>query len=124
MTLAAYGKFICRMFSRLERYCIARMPRLVPVLHFLFDHTVSLRLTSVLMHMRLVVIHNLVVSIVVQPLSRMRMHLQRVLYLGLQCTEPVPVLTSDFLSAAQNTFAGHVPMSSRYSCLEYLALTL
>ena len=109
---------------RLESYCIARMPMWLPVLLFLFEHTVALRLTSLLMHMRLVAVHHLVVSVVVQLLSRMRMHLQRVLSLGLHCTEPVPVLTSDFLSAAQNTFAMHVPMSSRSYCLEDRTLAL
>ncbi len=124
VTLAAYDQFLCGMFSRLESYCIARMPTWLPVLLFLFEHTVALRLTSLLKHMRLVVVHHLVISGVVQFLSRMRMHLLRVSSLCLHCTEPVPVLTSGFLSVAQNTFAVHVPMSSRYSCLEDRALAL
>ena len=51
------------------------------VLPFLFEHTVSLRLTTLLKHTRLVVVHHLVVSGVVQLLSRMRMHLQSVVSL-------------------------------------------
>ena len=111
MTLAACDQFLCGMFSGLESYCIARMPTWLPVLLFLFEHTVALRLTSLLKHniMRLVVVHHLVVTGVVQLLSRMRMHLQRVLSLCLHCTELVLVPTSDFLSAAQNTFAVQVP---------------
>ena len=105
------------MFSRLESHRIAHMPTLLPVLPFQFEHTVALHLTSLLMRMRLVVVHHMVASVVVQLLSRMRMHLQRVLSLGFYCTEPVPVLTSDFLSAAQNTFAVRVPTFSRSSCL-------
>ena len=93
------------------------MPTWLPVLLFLSEHTVALRVTSLLMHMRLVVVHHLVVSVVVQLLSRMRMHLRRVLSLGLHCTEPVQGLTSEFISAAQNTFAVRVPMSCRSSCL-------
>ena len=67
------------MFSGLESYCITRMPTWLPVL--LFEHTVALRLTSLLKHMRLVVVHYLVVSGVVQLLSRMMMHLQSVVSL-------------------------------------------
>ena len=122
MTLADCDQFLCGMFSRLESYYIAHMTTLLPVLPFLFNHTVALHLTS--MRMRVVVVHHLVASVVVQLLSRMRMHMQIVLYLGLHCTEPVPVLTSDFLSAAQNTFAVRVPTSSRSSCLEDRELAL
>ena len=100
------------------------MPTWLPVLPFRFEHTVALRLTSLLTHMRLVVVHHLVDSGVVQLLSRMRMHVQRVLSLCLHCTELVLVLRSDFLSAAQNTFALRVPMFSRSSCLEDRALAL
>ncbi len=53
---------------------------------FLFEHAVALRLTSLLKHMLLVVVHHLVVSAVVQLQSRMRIHLQRVLSLGSLCT--------------------------------------
>ena len=124
VTLAACDQFLCGMFSRLESHCIAHMPTLLPVLPFQFEHNVALHLTSLLMRMRLDVVHHLVASVVVQLLSHTRMRLQRVLSLGLHCTEPVPVLTSDFLSAAQSTFAVHVPMSSRSSCLEDRALAL
>ena len=124
VTLAACDQFLYGTFSRLESYCIAHMPTLLSMLPFQFEHTVALHLTSLLMRMRLVIIHHLVASVVVQLLSRMRMHLQRVLYLGLHCTEPVSVLTSDFLSATQNTFAVRVPTSSRYSCLEDRELAL
>ena len=124
VTIAACDQFLCGMFSRLESYCIARMPTLWPVLPFLFEHTVALHLTSILMRMRLVVSHHLVDSVVVQLLSHARMHLQRVLSLGLHGKDPVPVLMSYFLSAPQNTFAVHVPIFSRSSCLVDLALAL
>ena len=81
VTLAACDQFLCGMFSRLESYGIARMPTRLPVFLFLFEHTVALRLTSLLKRMRLVVVHHLVVSGVVQLPSRMRMHLQTVCYL-------------------------------------------
>ena len=84
------------------------MPTWLPVLPFLFKHTVALRLTPLLKHLRLVGVHHLVFSGVVQLISRMRMHMQRVLSLCWHCTGPVLVLTSDFLSATQNTFAVHV----------------
>ena len=44
VTLAACDQFLCGMFSRLESYCIAHMPTLLPVLPFLFAHTVALHL--------------------------------------------------------------------------------
>ena len=65
VTLADCDQFLCGIFSRLESYCIARMPTLLPELPFLFEHTVALRMTSLLMRMRLAVVHHLVNAVVV-----------------------------------------------------------
>ena len=46
ISVAAYDRFICGMFSCLESYGISHMPMLLPVFLFLFEHTAVIRLTS------------------------------------------------------------------------------
>ena len=66
MTLAAYDQFIMLNVSPLGIYCISRMPMLLQLFLFLFEHTAAIRLASHLKYMQLVVVHPLVVSVVLQ----------------------------------------------------------